>query len=117
MIGIKAIEIRSGKKSWISSLAELTNENFHDAYRWFRKMISYVNRRSIIMLVQWIAYHILSWAKEGYIWLHNKAHAYPHSKRVLDMVKGKGEVNKNGGASIYLKRISDEGEEEVEIKK
>lgn len=113
MIGIKTAEINSGKKSWLSRLTDVTNLSMHNAYMWIKKVLSYVNKHNAIALTQWIAYHILSRIRQLYIILHKKAHAYPHSKKVIDMVRGKGEVNKNGGASVYLKRISEDEEREI----
>ncbi len=116
MLGFKAMEIRSGKKSWISHLADNTNHLVHDAYHDIRKFFSYFNRKSALALVQWIAYHILSWARATYIWAYKKAHAHAPSKKVIDMVRGRGEVNKNGGASFYWKKLT-HGEEEEAIGK
>jgi len=116
MLGFKALELRSGKKSWISRIADMTNHIVHDYFDKIKKFISYFNRKSALALIQWIAYHILSWAREVYIWAYKKAHAHGPSKRVIDMVRGKGEVNTNGGASFYLKQISEE-DEVIEVKK
>ena len=112
MIGFKAMELRSGKKSWISRLADKTNHIVHDYISNVKRYISYINRRSALALVQWIAYHILTWARNAYIWAYKKAHAHAPSKKVIDMVRGKGEVNRNGGSSFYLKSISDNNLEE-----
>ena len=116
MMGFKALELRSGRKSWISRLADITNHIVHDYFDRIKKFISYFNRKSALALIQWIAYHVLSWARELYIWAYKKAHAHAPSKKVIDMVRGRGEVNTNGGASFYLKKISEE-DEEVEVKK
>ena len=116
MISFKGLELRSGKKSWISRLSDNTNHIVRDYYYSTRKFISYINRKSAVAFLQWIAYHILSWAREAYIWAYKKAHAHGPSKKVIDMVRGKGEVNTNGGASFYLKQISEE-DEEIETKK
>lgn len=113
MISIKSVEINSGKKSWVSRLSDNTNHLVHDAYDRTRTFISYINRKSALALVQWIAYHILSWAREFYIWAYHKAHAHAPSKKVIDMVRGKGKEYKGGGASFYLKRISEEEEEGI----
>ncbi len=118
MIGFKALEMRSGKKSWISKLADNTNHIVHKYYDYFRTFISYINRRAALALIQWIAYHILTFARNAYIWAYKKAHAHAPSKKVIDMVRGKGEVNRNGGSSFYLKSISENvPEETVEVKK
>ncbi len=113
MLGFKVIEIRSGKKTLISGLAGKTDHKVRGLYYSFRKSLSYLNKKSAIALVQWIAYHILSWARRVYIWGHRKAHAHPPSKMVIDMVRGRGEVKKNGGVSFFLKSISEKEEEEV----
>ena len=108
MIGQKSREIRMGKISWLSGLNAKLDTPIEKAYTNTRTFISYFNRKSAVALIQWIAYHILSWARSGYIMLHRKAHAHPPSKKVIDMVRGKGEVDTVGGASFYLKRISKE---------
>lgn len=108
-----AIEMRSGKKSWISNIADKTNHIVHNYYAHFKKFISYLNRRTALALVQWIAYHILTYARNSYIWAYKKAYAYTPSKKVIDMVKGKGEVKRKGGSSFYLKSISNSNEEIV----
>ena len=105
------MEIRSGRKSWISRIADRTNHRVHDVFDWIKKSISYINRKSAIVLIEWIAYHILSGVRKVYIWAYNKVHAHPPSKRVIDMVRGKGEVNRNGGSSIFLKKISEDDKE------
>lgn len=107
MVVIKSMEIQKGKKYFFSRLAEKTDHLFQKVYTAIKDAISYVNKHNLIALLQIIAYHILSWIRKGYLKVHAKAHAHPHSKKVIDMVKGKGEVHK-GGASFYLKRISEE---------
>ena len=111
MLGLKSLEIKSGRKSWISKLSENTNHIVYAGYDSVKRVLSHLNRKSAIALIQWIAYHILSWARELYIWARKKAHAHPPSKKVIDMVRGKGEVKKNGGTSFYLRSISEEDEE------
>lgn len=110
MLWFKAMEVRSGKTNWFLRVVNVMNHKVHDGYVWIVKQIRLINKRTAIALVEWIAYHILSWAREVYIWAHKRAHAHPSSKRVIDMVRGKGEVKKNGGVSFYLKSIS-EGED------
>jgi hypothetical protein len=113
MISFKSVEIRSGNKSWISRISESKNHIVRDVYIRIKKIIFQINKKNAIALLQWIAFHVLSWARDAYIWAHRKAHAYPHSKRVIDMVRGKGEIKKKGGVSFYLRRISEEDEEGV----
>lgn len=108
MMSLKAHEIKKGKKLLFSRLAERTDNFFEKMYKGIKDFISFANKQTAIALIQWIAYHILSWIRTLYLKLHDKAHAHPHSKKVIDMVRGKGEVHKGGGASFYLKKISGE---------
>lgn len=115
MLGSKVFELRSGQKTLVTKIANKTDNTVRRYYYSLKKVISYINKKSAIALIQWIAYHILSWARGMYIWIHRKAHAHPPSKMVIDMVRGRGEIRKNGGVSFFLKSISkrDEGDEEV----
>lgn len=110
MIYLKFFELRTGKELLISKISSNTNHIVHDYFVKVKKFISYFNRKTALALIQWIAYHILSWVREMYIKLRKLAHMHPPSKKVLDMVRGKGEVNMNKGSSIYLKMISSEGD-------
>jgi hypothetical protein len=106
MFVFKIAEIRSGKKTLISMLANKTDHMVGDSYQFLRRGFLHINKTNAIALIQWIAYHILSWMREVYIWTHRKARAHPPSKRVIDMVRGRGEVKRNGGVSFFLKSIS-----------
>ncbi len=108
MIALKERRLRMDTRSKFSFVSNKVDGKIRLTYSHARTFISYFNRKSAIALVQWIAYHILSWARALYIWAHKKAHAHPPSKKVIDMVRGKGEVDKIGGASFYLKKISDD---------
>lgn len=110
MISLKSFEIKSGKKYLIFKIAEKADDFVKGIYSNVIKLISYINKKSAIALIQWIAYYILSWARSIYIWAHKKAHAHPPSRRVIDMVRGRGEINKNGNTSFYLRRIAQDDE-------
>ncbi len=113
MLSFKSWEMKSGEKSFISKFADKVNPSIHSAFYHFKKILAYFNKKTALALIQWIAYHILSWVRKIYIKMRELAHMHPPSKKVLDMVRGKGEANKNGGSSIYLKIISEESVEEV----
>lgn len=106
MIWLKSHELKTDKKVGLSHLAEKTDHKIHAVYNSVRTFVSYFNRKSAVALMQWIAYHILSRARRAYIFLHHKAHAHPPSKKVIDMVRGRGSIGNEGGASFYLKKIS-----------
>lgn len=105
MIVLKARRLKMDARSRFSSLTQKVDGNIRTAFSHTSTFISYFNRKSAVALVQWIAYHILSWARAAYIWIQDKAHAHPPSKKVIDMVRGKGEADP-GGASFYLKNLA-----------
>lgn len=113
MIVLKAFELRSGKKSLLSRIGEGTDHIVHAVYDNVKFCVNHINVHNLIVLMQWIAVHVLSSLRSMYIWLYHLAHRHPHSKKVIDMVRGKGEVDSNGGSSFYLKQISRETEEIV----
>ena len=110
MIILKRAELTSGKKYFLSRLGENTDHIVHAAYDRVYRFFSHLNKNNFISSIQWVAYHVLSWIRGGYIWIRNHAHSHPHSKKVLDMVRGRGEV-KRGAASFYLKRIAEDPKE------
>jgi hypothetical protein len=113
MIFLKARRLKNDTRSVFSFVSARVDHRFRAIFAEVKTFVSYFNRKSAVALVQWIAYHILSWARKAYIWCYDKAHAHPHSKKVIDMVKGRGDVSNVGGASFYLKRIAPE---EVKVK-
>jgi hypothetical protein len=108
MIYLKARRLKLDVRSQFSFVSEKVDHTIRAFFRKVRVFVSYFNRKSAVALVEWIAYHVLSWIRNAYIWVHNKAHAHPPSKKVIDMVRGRGEIDTIGGASFYLKRISEE---------
>jgi hypothetical protein len=106
MIALKARRLRLDARSHFQFVSAKVDHKIRGVFAHVRTFISYFNRKSAVALVQWIAYHILSWARQVYLWFYEKAHAHPHSKKVIDMVRGRGEIDTVGGASFYLKRIA-----------
>jgi len=105
MIYGKARELKTGHPTMISRIFATTDHFFHGVAFSVRRGISYINRHTFIALAQLIAYYILRHLRSWYIAVHMKIYENPHGRKVIDMVRGKGEV-KNHGASAYLKRIS-----------
>lgn len=108
MLVLKARELKSGHKNFLSRAGESTDQHVHAAYDATRHFLSYFNRHTAIALAQWVAAHVLSYLRRAYIWGYHLAHRHPHSKKVIDMVRGKGEVdpNGNGTSSAFLNHIS-----------
>lgn len=105
MIVLKRRSIRIGKASLISNLGKKSDHVFYSIRDDVKRFISYFNRRTFILIGQWIAFHVLFHTRKVYVEVKHKALSNPHGKKVIDAVRGKGEV-KDHGASLYLRRIS-----------
>ena len=110
MLWTKSRELSTGRQSLVSRLGDETDHIFHKMHDDIRTAVSYFNKHTFIAFLQWVAAHILSWFRTLYIKLFHLAHRHPHSKKVIDMVRGKGEVSGQGGASFFLKKISDDSD-------
>lgn len=106
MLVLKARRLKMDARSKFSFVSEKVDGKIRVAFGGVRTFFSYFNRKSAVALLQWIAYHILSWMRSLFLWLQEKAHAHPHSRKVIDMVRGKGELDMTGGASFYLKNLA-----------
>jgi hypothetical protein len=111
MIILKSVELRSGKKSLFSRMGASSDHFVHATYDKVRFGLSQINKNNAVKFLQWIAFHVLSFGHRIYVYLHDKAHRHPHSKKVIDMVKGKIEISQHGGSSFYLKKIAEETKE------
>lgn len=105
MILLKRNEIITGKPSFVSNLGKGSDEFFHKLWIAIRKGMSYFNRRTFILIAQWITYHVLFNIRKVYVEIKHHFISNPHGKKMIDAVRGKGEI-KNHGASFYLRRIS-----------
>ncbi len=108
MIVLKARRLKLEVRSKFSFISAKVDAKIRRAFAATGRFFSYFNRKSAVALGHLIAYHVFAAGHALYRWTHKKLHAHPHSKRMINMVQGKGEVEK-GGASFYLKRISKEG--------
>jgi hypothetical protein len=108
MLVLKAVEMRTGKQSVVAKMSAGVDPHVQAVHDTTKDVIRKFNRHTLVASIQWLAVHILSWLRGVYIKLYHLAHRYPHSKKVIDMVRGKGEVNRNNGSSFFLKQIDQE---------
>ncbi len=109
MILLKRREVLSGHQSLVSKLGQGSDHIFAAFFRGVRQGISYINKHTFIALAQWIAFHLLVHIRTLYVEIKHQWLKNTHTRKVLDMVRGKGEV-RNHGVSFYLRRISGEDE-------
>lgn len=108
MLLLKRKEAMTGHPSLVSRFGQRTDHIFSAVFSAVRRGLSYINKHTFIALAQWLAFHILVHVRRVYVEIKHWALNYSHSRKVIDMVRGKGEVKKHG-ASFYLRRISGHG--------
>ncbi|MEI6057383.1 MAG: hypothetical protein WCQ60_00230 [bacterium] len=107
MLVLKRAEVKSGNTSILARLGAGADTFVRVTYDTGRFVISHINVHNGIVAVQWFAYHALSALRTIYLRASELAHSHPHSRKVIDMVTGRGELTGKGGASFYLKRIGE----------
>lgn len=106
MLLFKRHEVKTGHPSLFSRLGRGTDHIFHAVFSAVSHAFSIFNRHTAIALAQWLAIHVLSRVRKVYVELKHRFISNPHGKKVIDAVRGRGEV-RDHGASFYLRRISD----------
>jgi len=106
MLLLKRHELQSGRPTVVSRLGRGVDHIFHIIFAYIKRIKAFFSRRTFIGIVQWSAYHVLLRIRKIYVDLKHQALSNPHGKKVIDAVRGRAEV-KDHGASIYLRRISD----------
>jgi hypothetical protein len=107
MLLLKRHEVKTGKESIVSRIGSGTDHVFQAMFSSVSKGFSYINRHTFIALAHLIAFHILKNVRKVYIELKHRFISNPQGKKLIDAVRGRGEVTDHG-ASFYLRRISPE---------
>lgn len=107
MVLFKRREVLTGQASVVSRVGAGSDHIFHAIFAAVRKALGYLNRRTAVALMHWLAYQILLRARKVYVEAKARTLAHPSGKKILDAVRGRGEV-RDHGASFYLRRISAE---------
>lgn len=106
MVLLKRHEVVSGKATVVSRLGQGSDRLFVAVFGSMKRGVSYVNKHSFIAIAQWIAFHVLLHTRKLYVDMKDRALSNPHSRKVIDAVRGRGEITPHS-ASFYLRRISD----------
>ncbi|MBP6858685.1 MAG: hypothetical protein KBC33_02555 [Candidatus Pacebacteria bacterium] len=106
MLLLKRGEVKTGHPSLISRLGRGTDRFFQSIFSSVKTFVSYINKHTFIALGHWVAFHMLVHVRKVYVEIKALFLANPHGKRMMDAVRGRGEIKKEG-ASFYLRRISD----------
>jgi hypothetical protein len=105
MVLFKRREVTTGQASFVSRAGAGIDHIFHAVFSNVRRGMSYMNRKNFFLVMHWIAFHVLKFVRGIYVEAKSKTLAHPTGKKLIDAVRGRGEV-RDHGASFYLRRIS-----------
>ena len=108
MVAFKRHEVRTGVPSLVSKIGAGSDHVFQSVYSAIRHVLSYVNRRTFVALVQWLAFHVLKFFRTLYVEIKHRFISTHHGKKLIDAVRGRGELSDHG-ASFFLRNIAAEG--------
>lgn len=106
LILLKRHEVKTGKQSIVSRFGQGSDHIFHALFGAVSRGISYINKHTFIAVAQWMTFHVLVRVRKVYVEIKHRALANPHGKRMIDAVRGRGEV-RDHGASFYLRKIAE----------
>lgn len=106
MLLLKRHELKSGKATVVSRFGRGTDKIFGAVFSKIKLFHSYFNRKNLVAMAQWLAFHVLLRVRKVYVEIKHRFISNPHGKKLIDAVRGRGEVH-NHGASFYLRRISE----------
>ena len=99
LLGHKHFELSTGKRTFISHATNYTNSHVTKSV----KAAQAVNMENLTKLVGLVVAHSILLLKKFSIYIQNRS----YSKKIVDVVSGKGAEKNTSGASIFLKRIKD----------
>ena len=105
-VWLKRHEVKTSKPSLVSRLGQGSDHIFQAIFSGISKGISYINKHTFIAVAQWLTYHVLVRIRKVYVEIKHHALKNPHGKKMIDAVRGRGEVSAHG-ASFYLRKIGE----------
>ena len=105
MVLLKRREVVTGHASLVSRAGAGVDHIFHAVFGTVRRGLSYVSRKNAVLLMHWIAFHVLKFVRGIYVDIKAKTLSTPTGRKLIDAVRGRGEI-RDHGASFYLRRIS-----------
>ena len=108
MVAFKRHEVKTGNPSLVSKAGAQSDHIFQAVYTCVRHGLSYFNRRTFVALIQWLAFHVLKFLRTLYVEIKHRFISTDHGKKLIDAVRGRGEVEHHG-ASFFLRKIAAEG--------
>ncbi len=107
MILLKRREIATGKPSLVSRFGAGTDHVFQALFASVSRGFSYFNRHTFAALAHIAAFHALKRIRGVYVEIKHRFISNPQGKKLIDAVRGRGEIVDHG-ASFYLRKIAPE---------
>ena len=107
MLVLKRNELKNGKSNFISRFSKKTDHIFQTIFDGVSDFLSYINKHTFVAIAHWLAVHALFRIRKVYVHAKQRTLDNHHGRKIIDAVRGRGEV-KNHGASFYLRRISED---------
>jgi hypothetical protein len=105
MIVLKIREAKTGKPNLISRIGANTDHLFQSVFSACGHAFSYINKHTFKAIAYTAAFHILKYVRSIYVDIKDLFISNPHGKKLIDAVRGRGEVSDHG-ASFFLRRIA-----------
>ena len=104
MVLLKRREVKTGIPSLVSKVGAGSDYVFQAVYSTVRHGLSFINRRTFVALMQWLAFHALKGIRAFYVEIKHRFISTHHGKKLIDAVRGRGEVADHG-ASFFLRHL------------
>lgn len=105
MVSTKLYEVSRNKVIATTRVAQSIDHVFEGWYAKMRHFFRYVSWQNAELFFWWCVRGFFKSLHISYKYVEKKASNDPRSRKIIDMVKGKHIPQRNGGASVYLKRI------------
>lgn len=105
MVCTKVYEVSKNKVVATTRIAQSIDHVFEAWFRNVRNFLRYISWHNAELFFWWCVRGIFRTLHISYKYVEQKAANDPRSRRIIDMVRGKHVPQRNGGASVYLKRI------------
>jgi hypothetical protein len=107
MVLLKRREIATGRQSVVSRVGSGTDHLFQAIFAFVSKALSYINKHTFAAIAHTVAFYILKNVRNVYVNVKHRFISNPQGKKLIDAVRGRGEVTDHG-ASFFLRRIAPE---------
>lgn len=105
MLFIKSLEINSGKGMVLAKISEKTNHIAHSVKDGIILTLKKVNGRSLFNVIVRVVHLFVVMFEKVEIWIREQVMKNNHSRRLVEAVKGKYNLEKKKEASPFFKNI------------